>query len=329
MTAPATLSQAFQQGVSEEMQRDPAVFVLGTDLYERGGHWAQVKGLGAEFGPERIRDAPISEAAMLAAGVGAALNGMRPIVDLNFIDFVFGGMDEVINQAAKIRYMWGVPVPVVIRGTAGVAFGAAQHNNSLEAWFSHMPGLLVATPATPADTKGLIKSALRGEDPVIFLMHKMLTAARGPVGGADDLVPFGRAVVIREGRDATVAAYSIMVSKALKAAENLAAQGIEIEVIDLRTPFPLDLDTVEASVRKTNRLIVAGEAPRNGSITSEVAASAQEAVFDYLDAPVLRVGADHAPIPHSPPLMEALIPQVEDVERAVRYAVRGRAEPVR
>jgi acetoin:2,6-dichlorophenolindophenol oxidoreductase subunit beta len=328
MIAPATLSQAYQQGVSEEMQRDPAVFVIGTDLYERGGHWAQVKGLGAEFGPERIRDAPISEAAMLAAGVGAALNGMRPIVDLNFIDFVFGGMDEVINQAAKIRYMWGVPVPVVIRGTAGVAFGAAQHNNSLEAWFSHMPGLLVATPATPADTKGLIKSALRGEDPVIFLMHKMLTAARGPVGGPDDLVPFGRAVVVREGKDATVVAYSIMVSKVLKAAENLATQGIEIEVIDLRTPFPLDLDTVEASVRKTNRLIVAGEAPRNGSIVSEVAASAQEAVFDFLDGPVLRVGADHAPIPHSPPLMEALIPQVEDVERAVRYAVRGRAERV-
>jgi pyruvate dehydrogenase E1 component beta subunit len=326
MSASLTLSQAFQQGVSEEMKRDPTVFVMGTDLYERGGHWAQVKGLGAEFGPERIRDTPISEAAMIAAGVGAALNGMRPIVDLNFIDFVFGGMDEVINQAAKVRYMWGVPVPLVIRGTAGVAFGAAQHNNSLEAWFSHMPGLLVATPATPADTKGLIKSALRGEDPVIFLMHKMLTAARGSVGGPDDLVPFGRALVVREGRDVTVAAYSIMVSKALQAADNLAGQGIEAEVVDLRTPFPLDLDTVEASVRKTNRLIVAGEAPRHGSITSEVAASAQEAVFDYLDAPVLRVGAAHAPIPHSPPLIEALIPQVADVERAVRYAVRGHAE---
>lgn len=328
MTAPVTLSQGYQQGVSEEMERDPTIFVMGTDLYERGGHWAQVKGLGAKFGVDRIRDTPISEAAMIAAGVGAALNGMRPIVDLNFIDFVFGGMDEVINQAAKVRYMWNMPVPIVIRGTAGVAFGAAQHNNSLEAWFSHMPGLLVATPATPADTKGLIKSALRGEDPVIFLMHKMLTAARGPVGGPDDLVPFGRATVVREGKDVTVAAYSIMVSKALKAAESLAGQGVDVEVIDLRTPFPLDLDTVEASVRKTNRLIVAGEAPRNGSITSEVAASIQEAVFDYLDAPVLRVGADHAPIPHSPPLMEALIPKVEDVERAVRYAMRGRAERV-
>jgi pyruvate dehydrogenase E1 component beta subunit len=324
--APVTLSQAFQQGLREEMSRDERIFVLGTDLFERGGHWAQVKGLGPEFGVERIRDAPISEAAMVAAGVGAALNGMRPIVDLNFIDFVFGAMDEAINQAAKIRYMWGVPVPVVIRGTAGVAFGGPQHNNSLEAWFGHMPGLLVAMPATPADTKGLIKSALRGKDPVIFLMHKMLTGARGEVGGPDDLVPFGKGIVRREGGDVTVAAYSIMVNKALTAAETLKGEGIEVEVIDLRTPFPLDLDLVESSVRKTNRLVVAGEAPRHGSVAAEVAATVQEALFDYLDAPVLRVGGRHAPIPHSPPLFEAVIPQVADVERAVRYAVKGRVK---
>jgi pyruvate/2-oxoglutarate/acetoin dehydrogenase E1 component len=318
-----TLSQAFAQGVREEMQRDERVFVMGTDLYIRGGHWAQVKGLGPEFGHDRIRDTPISEAAMLAAGVGSALNGMRPIVDLNFIDFVFGGMDEVINQAAKIRYMWGVPVPVVIRGTAGVAFGAEQHNNSIEAWFAHMPGLLVAMPATPADTKGLIKSALRGEDPVVFLMHKALTGARGEVGGADDLVPFGKAAVVRPGRDVTLVTYSITVRKGLEAAERLAGQGVDVEVIDLRTVFPLDLETIEESVRRTNRVVVAGEAPRFGGIASEVASSIQESMFDYLDAPVLRVGGKHAPIPHSPPLMEAIIPQVADIERAILH-VAGR-----
>jgi pyruvate/2-oxoglutarate/acetoin dehydrogenase E1 component len=323
MTATVTLSQAFQMGLREEMMRDERIFVLGTDLFERGGHWAQVKGLGAEFGPERIRDTPISEAAMVAAGVGAALNGMRPVVDLNFIDFVFGAMDEVVNQAAKIRYMWGVPVPLVIRGTSGVAFGGPQHNNSIEAWFTHMPGLLVAMPATPADTKGLIKSALRGEDPVIFLMHKMLSGRRGEVGGPEDLVPLGKGIVCRHGKDITIVAYSIMVEKSLQAAANLAQEGIEAEVIDLRTVFPLDLDLIETSVRRTGRLIVAGEAPRHGGIGAEVAATIQETLFDYLDAPILRVGGAHAPIPHSPPLFEALIPQAADVERAVRYAVTG------
>jgi pyruvate dehydrogenase E1 component beta subunit len=313
-------------GLREEMERDETIFVLGTDLYIRGGHWAQVKGLGSEFGPDRIRDAPISEAGMVAAGVGAALNGMRPVVDLNFIDFIFGAMDEVINQAAKVRYMWNVPVPLVIRGTAGVAMGGAQHNNSVEAWFSHMPGLLVATPATPADTKGLIKSALRGEDPVIFLMHKMLTGFRGTVGGPDDLVPFGRGQVARPGTDITVVAYSIMVHKALQAAERLAGEGISAEVIDLRTVFPLDLELVEESVRKTSRLVVVGEAPRHGGIGAEVAAAVQEAVFDHLDGPVLRVGGRHSPIPHSPVLFESLIPQAADIERAARFAMNGRKD---
>ena len=313
-----TLSQAFAQGVAEEMERDPAVFVVGTDLFIRGGHWAQVRGLGERFGPERIRDAPISEAAMVAAGVGAALNGMRPIVDLNFVDFVFGAIDEVVNQAAKIRYMWNVPVPLVIRGTAGVAFASAQHNNQVEAWFAHMPGLFVATPSTPADTKGLIKSALRGQDPVIFLMHKMQTGLRGPVGGADDLVPFGRAAVRREGADVTIAAYSVMAPKALEAAETLAAEGVDCEVIDLRTVFPLDLETVKASVRKTGRLVMASEAPRFGGIGAELVATIQEACFDDLDAPLLRVGGAHSPIPHSPALFKSLIPDVEDVVRAVR-----------
>lgn len=313
-----TLSQAFAQGVAEEMERDQAVCVLGTDLFIRGGHWAQVRGLGERFGPERIRDTPISEAAMVSAGVGAALNGMRPIVDLNFIDFVFGAIDEVVNQAAKIRYMWNVPVPLVIRGTSGVAFASAQHNNQVEAWFAHMPGLLVATPSTPADVKGLIKTALRGQDPVIFLMHKMQTGLRGEVGGPDELVPFGRAAVRRAGDDVTVVAHSIMAPKSVEAAERLAAEGIDCEVIDLRTVFPLDIETVKASVRKTGRLVVAGESPRFGGIGAELVATIQEACFDDLDGPLLRVGAAHSPIPHSPVLIKPLIPDVEDVVRAVR-----------
>jgi acetoin:2,6-dichlorophenolindophenol oxidoreductase subunit beta len=313
-----TLSQAFQRGMSEEMERDETIFIIGTDLYERGGHFAQVKGLGPKFGVERVRDAPISEAAMVAAGVGAALNGMRPVIDLNFIDFVFGAMDEVINQAAKARYMWDAQVPLVIRATCGVAFGGAQHNNSIEAWFAHMPGLIVAYPSTPADTKGQLKSALRGQDPVIFLMHKKLSAMKGEVGGPDDLVPFGKAKLVREGRDVTVVGYGIMMGKTLEAAKHLAAEGTEVEVIDLRTLAPLDIETVAESVRKTNRLVTVCEAPVECSIASEVAATIQEDYFDYLDAPVTRVGGVAAPIPHSPPLIEALIPQVGDIEGAVR-----------
>jgi pyruvate/2-oxoglutarate/acetoin dehydrogenase E1 component len=218
-----TLSRGYRDGLAEEMERDSSIMVMGTDLYERGGHWAQVTDLGPRFGRHRVRNSPISEAAMVGAGVGAALNGLRPVVDLNFIDFAFGGMDEIVNQAAKARYWWGRPVPLVIRGTTGFAGGGAQHNNSIEAWFSHVPGLLVAYPSTPADAKGLIKTALRGEDPVIFLMHKMLTGLRGEVGGPDDLVPFGRAAIRRPGTDVTVASYGVAVGKAVRAAEQLAA----------------------------------------------------------------------------------------------------------
>jgi pyruvate/2-oxoglutarate/acetoin dehydrogenase E1 component len=324
MSQNMTLTQAYQQGVREEMTRDERIFILGTDLFIRGGHYAQVKGLGQEFGAERVRDTPISEAAIVAAGVGAALNGMRPLVDLNFFDFVFGAMDEVVNQAAKIRYMWGAPVPLVIRATTGVAFGAAQRSNDIESWFAHMPGLLVVMPSTPADTKGLIKSALRGEDPVILLMHKSLTGLRGEVGGADELVPIGKGIRRKAGDDVTLVSYSAMVHKVLKAAEELSAVGIDADVIDLRTVFPLDYDLIEESVRKTGRMVVVSEAPRFGGISAEIAAASQEAAFNYLDAPVLRVGATHSPIPHSPALIEAVVPQVSDIVRAV-HAVRSSA----
>src|SRR6185436_2009785 len=276
MSEQMTVGQAFQQGMREEMTRDETIFVLGTDLFIRGGHFAQVKGIGPEFGRERVIDAPISEAAMVAAGVGAAMNGMRPVVDLNFMDFAFGAMDELVNQAAKARYLWGKAVPLVVRASSGIALYAAQHNNSLEAWFMHTPGLVVVMPSNPADTKGILKSALRGEDPVVFFMHKRLTGARGETGGPDDLVPIGKAAVVRPGRHVTLISSGIVVQKAVKAAEVLAGDGIEVEVIDLRTILPLDIDLVMESVRRTGRAMVVTEEPPYASVASEIAASIQE-----------------------------------------------------
>jgi pyruvate dehydrogenase E1 component beta subunit len=321
MSRTMTYAQAFALGVREEMERDPSIFVMGTDLLDRGGAFGQLNGIGEIFGPERVRDTPISESAMMSAGLGAAINGMRPIVDINFVDFSFGAWDEIVNQTAKMRYMLGVPIPLVLRGTVGVAAYAMQHNNQIETMFAHVPGLLVVMPATPADTKGLIKTALRGEDPVVFLMHKRLGAQRGEVGGPDELVPFGRARVAREGSDITLVAYSFMVRRALETAEQLAADGISAEVIDMRTIVPLDLETVEESVRKTRHAVVIGEAPRFLGVGAEVAASIQETLFRDLAAPVQRVGASHAPIPHSPPLYEAIIPQVEGIVRAAKAAL--------
>lgn len=324
MSARVTLSQAYRQGLAEEMRVDPRILVFGTDLFERGGHWGQVRGLGDEFGRDRVRNAPISEAAMVAAGVGAAMNGLRPVVDLNFIDFAFGAMDEIVNQAAKIRYMWGSPMPLVIRGTNGVAGGGAQHNNSIESWFAHIPGLLVAMPSTPADTKGLIKSALRGSDPVIFLMHKMLAGLRGEIGDENEVVPFGEGVIRRPGRDVTVVTYGALVGHSLSAAEQLAQAGVDVEVIDLRTVAPLDLPLVEESVHRTRRLVVATEAPRHGSIGAEIASAIGESMYDELVAPVLRVGGPHVPIPHSAPLLQAAVPGPAQIMIAVEAAMRER-----
>jgi len=316
-----TVGAAFQQGILEEMERDERIFVIGTDLFRRGGHFAQVRGIGERFGRERVRDAPISEAAIVAAGVGAAMNGMRPLVDLNFVDFALGAADEILNQAAKLRYMSGAAMPLVIRASSGVALYGAQHNNSLEGLFASTPGLLVATPCTPADTKGMIKSALRGEDPVIFLMHKRLTGVRGPVGGREDLVPLGSARVARVGTAVTLVSYSFPVRRVLEAAEALVERGIDPEVIDLRSLQPLDLDTVTASVRKTGRALVVDEAPRFGGIAAEITAAIQEAVFDYLDAPVTRIGAAFAPLAHSPTLVDAAIPGVDTIVAGVRASI--------
>jgi pyruvate dehydrogenase E1 component beta subunit len=320
--ASMTYSQAFQQGMREEMARDSSIFIIGTDIYDRGGHFAQVKGLGPEFGAERVRDAPISEGAMIAAGVGAALNGCRPMVDLNFMDFAYGAMDEIVNQAAKIRYMWGTHVPLVIRATAGVAGGGAQHNNSLQSWFAAMPGLAVVFPSTAYDVKGLIKSALRSDDPVVYMMHKRLTGVRGEVGGPDELVPLGSARTVRPGSDVTVITYGYGVVLSTSAADTLAAEDVGCEVIDLRTLYPLDMQTILESVRRTGKVVVVDEAPRHGSLSAEISASITEEAFFYLDAPVQRVTAAHSPIPHSPPLLDAVLPDVDDVVRTVRDVIK-------
>lgn len=316
-----TLSQAFQMGMREEMARDESIFVMGTDLADRGGHFGQVQGLSGEFGAARVRDTPISEAAMVAAGVGAALSGMRPVVDLNFIDFSYGAMDEILNQAAKIPSMYHMKLPLVIRGTSGVAGYAHQHNNSLEGVFAEVPGLAVLYPSTPADTRGLLRTALRGDSPAVFLMHKKLTGFKGEVDPNDDPVPFGQAIARRRGGHVTLATYGYMVHQSIKAADALSSDGIEVEVIDMRTTAPLDVDTVSESVRRTGRLVVVTEAPAFGGIGAELAAAVHEQAFAYLDAPVLRVEAARAPIPHSPPLIESMIPQVDDIVAAVRQSL--------
>jgi acetoin:2,6-dichlorophenolindophenol oxidoreductase subunit beta len=316
--SPLTYSQAYREGLAEEMAANSAIFVMGTDILLRGGHFAQVQGLGERFGAERIRDVPISEAAMVAAGVGAAVQGMRPVVDLNFQEFAYGAMDELCNQAAKIHYMFDIPVPLVVRATNGIAYGGAQHNSAIESWFAEIPGLNVAVPSTPSDAKGLIKTALHLDDPVLFLMDKMLTGVRGEVGGPDVFTPFGLADVVRAGDQVTLVAYGASVRTCLQAAEQLGTDGISVEVIDLRTLYPLDVETVAESLRKTGRAVMVDQSAGYGGVSAEIAASLQEAAFDYLDAPILRVHAPHSPAPQSPPLLAAYLPDSAAVERAVR-----------
>lgn len=315
---PLTYSQAYREGLAEEMADNPAIFVMGTDILLRGGHFAQLLGLGERFGEERIRDVPISEAAMVAAGVGAAIQGMRPVVDLNFQEFAYGAMDELCNQAAKIHYMFEIPVPLVVRATNGIAYGGAQHNSVIESWFAEIPGINVAVPATAADAKGLIKTALHLDDPVLFLMDKVLTGVRGEVGGPDVFTPFGLADVVRAGDQVTLVAYGASVRTCMQAAERLAADGISAEVIDLRTLYPLDVETVAESLRKTGRAVMVDQSAGYGGVSAEIAASLQEAAFDYLDAPILRVHAPHSPVPQSPPLLTAYLPDSAGVEHAVR-----------
>ncbi|MFH1985588.1 MAG: alpha-ketoacid dehydrogenase subunit beta [Pseudomonadota bacterium] len=316
-------SAALAEALHEEMTRDPSVFILGEDLKAHAGIFGQFKGIPEAF-PDRIVDTPISESAIVGVGLGAALTGMRPIVDLHFSDFVTCCMDELVNQTAKIRYMLGgqVRVPLVVWCPDGAGLrAAAQHSQSLEAWFVHTPGLKVVVPSEPADVKGLIKAAIRDDDPVMFFQHKKLFAKEGPVPEGDTVIALGRAAVKREGSHASLITYGAGVYLCREAAATLQQMGIETEIVDLRTLKPLDMDTVAASVRKTKRAVVVHEACRTGGFGAELAARIQEALFDDLKAPVLRVAAKDVPIPFSPGLEDFVLPNAGQVVDAVRTVV--------
>ena len=315
-----TFGQATVDAMARAMREDDAVFTLGEDI-SWGGNFGQFRGLVDEFGPGRVMDMPISEAIIVAVAVGAATAGLRPVASMSFVEFTLGAMDEIVNQAAKFRYMFGgqVSVPMVLRASDGVLrSSAAQHSSSLEGLFTHLPGLKVVAPSNPADAKGLLRTAIDDPDPVIYLEHKKITAQRGPVPVSDHRVPLGSAAMARPGSDVTVVSYSAMALNSLTAAEQLAADGIDVEVIDLRSLVPLDFDTVAESVARTRRAVVAHEAWRFGGFGAELAAQLHSELFGQLEAPVARVGAASAPIPFSPPLEAAVVPGPDAVVSAVR-----------
>ena len=324
--AQVTYRDALNQALREEMQRDDAVFLMGEDIGRFDGAFKVTRGLLDEFGEQRVVDTPITEAGFTGLGIGAAMAGLRPVIEIMTVNFALVAMDQIVSNASKIHYMFGgqATVPMVIRMPGGAGHQlSAQHSHSLEAMFTHVPGLKVVVPATPEDAKGLLKTAIRDDDPVIFLESEGLYGKKGPVGGEDDLVPFGQAVVRRPGRDCTVIAHSRMVWVALAAAEDLAAQGIDVEVIDPRTFRPLDLDTLATSVRRTSRAVVVDEGWPECGIAAGVAAHLYEACFDWLDAPVVRVNSADVPMPYARNLEQAAIPQAGDVVSAV-HAVLGR-----
>jgi pyruvate/2-oxoglutarate/acetoin dehydrogenase E1 component len=313
--------QALNEALHEEMARDPSVCLLGEDIGSYGSPFKITEGLYARFGAKRVRETPISEAGFCGLAVGAAMTGLRPVVEVLYVDFCTLAMDQIVNQAAKARYMFGgkAHVPLVIRAQGGGGRGnAAQHSQSLEMWFVHAPGLIVVQPSTPYDAKGLLKSAIRDDNPVIFLEHKLLYNTTGPVPDEDYSVPIGVADVKRTGKDVTIVATSRMVLLALNAAEELLQQGIQAEVIDPRTLKPLDIETIVRSVKKTGRLVVVSEGHLTGGFTAEVAARVQRVAFDWLDAPVMQVATEDVPLPYAGPLELEALPSVEDIVTAAQ-----------
>ncbi len=311
-----TFAEAVREALAEEMRRDPRVFVIGEDVAEAGTPFKVLSGLVEEFGTERVIDSPISEAGITGLCVGAAMTGMRPIVDIMFGDFITLTMDQMVNQAAKVHYMSGgkLRVPMVMRTTLGASRrSAAQHSQSLHAWFSHVPGLKVAMPSTPYDAKGLLKTAIRDENPVAFFEDKMMYKLKGPVPDEDFTIPFGVADVKRQGTDITIVATSSMVQVALGAATMLEGIGISAEVIDPRTLFPLDKQTLIESAKKTSRAIVVDEGYERYGTTAEIASVIADGAFYYLDAPVKRIGAMDVPIPFSPVLEDLTVPTEQSV----------------
>jgi pyruvate dehydrogenase E1 component beta subunit len=316
-----TFSQATLEAMAEEIRRDKNIFVMGEDIARQGGVFGQFKGLKEEFGNDVVMDSPISETAIIGAAIGAAMAGMRPVADMHFADFMGVAMDELFNQMAKIRYMFGgqTTVPMVVRAPDGMtAGGAAQHSQSIEAWFMNIPGVIVVTPSNPADAKGLLKSAIRDDNPVIFFENKILYKEKGEVPEEEYIVPIGKAKVVREGKDITIISYSIAMKKAYEAADLLAKDGINAEIIDLRTIVPYDKETILESVKKTHRLAIIHEAVKQGGVGSEIAAFVAENAIEYLDAPVKRFGAPFVPVPFSPPLENAYRLNSEAIARELK-----------
>src|SRR5437588_4560016 len=322
-----TLGQAIREALAEAMRRDPRVFMMGEDIAEAGTPFKVLSGLVEEFGTARVIDTPISEAGITGMGVGVAMTGMRPVVDIMFGDFITLAMDQIVNQAAKVHYMSGgkLRVPMVIRTTMGATRrSAAQHSQSLHAWPAHVPGLKVALPSTPADAKGLLVTAIRDDNPVVFFEDKMMYGLKGPVPEGEYAIPFGVADIKRPGTDITIVATSSMVHVAIEAATRLEGAGISAEVVDPRTLAPLDAATLIASAQKTGRVIVVDEGYQQFGATAEIAALIADGAFDYLDAPVKRIGAMNVPVPFSPVLEDQTVPTAESVAAAAK-AMCGRA----
>jgi pyruvate/2-oxoglutarate/acetoin dehydrogenase E1 component len=315
-----SFASALIEALREEMRRDERVFVMGEDVGRFGMVYAAKPELWKEFGDERVRDTPISENAIVGFALGAAITGMRPVADIMFCDLLTLAMEQIVNQVAKIRYMFGgkIKVPLVIRTSlGGLRLAAAQHSQHLEAWFPHVPGLKVVIPSTPYDVKGLLKTAIREDNPVIFFEHQQLMTTSGPVPEEEYLIPFGKADIRREGKDITVVSYSLMVHRALKAAEAVAKQGIQAEVIDLRTLQPLDKEAILKSVEKTGRLLIVHQACTTGGFGAEIAAIVAKEGFDSLTSPIHRLGALDVPVPYSPVLENFVIPNEEKIAREI------------
>jgi len=319
-----TYLEAIREGLWEEMQRDPNVFLLGEDIGVYGGAFKVTAGFIEEFGERRVVDTPISEAAIVGAAIGASYMGLRPVAEMQFADFISCGFDQIVNFAAKSRYRWDAPVPMVIRAPSGGGIhGGPYHSQNPEMWFVRTPGLKVVCPATAYDAKGLIKSAIRDNDPVLFFEHKGLyRRIKEDLPAGEYTVPIGEAKVVREGRDLSIITYGAMVWVALEAAGRLAEEGISIEVVDLRTLLPLDRETVCESVKKTSKVLLLHEDTRTGGMAGELAATITESVFEYLDGPVVRVTAPDTPVPYSAPLEDAFLPNADKVIEKVRWLYR-------
>ncbi len=316
-----TYSQAINEALDHEMARDKSVFVMGEDVAIYGGAYGVTRGLLDKYGEERIRDTGISEAAIVGAGIGAAITGMRPVVEIMYVDFMSLAMDQLCNQAAKLRYMFGgktkVPLTIRTEGGAGRTLGA-HHSQSLESWFMHIPGIKVVMPATPYDAKGLLLASIRDDNTVVYIEHKMLYNSKGPVPEDDYTIPIGKAEVKRPGKDVTVLTYSRQLLFCQEAAQELAGQGIDVEIVDLRTLLPLDVETIVESVRKTNRAVIVEEDTITGGAGAEIGMRIMEEAFDYLDVPVKRIAGADVPMPKSPVLEALAIPSKQSIIEGIR-----------